>query len=682
MNTTNLQPFDVWADMVAQNDAQRVLTAMEPLLNWLADLHSKGRAHGNIRPSTLEVSNHDFINLKVFETAASQLMNRDSEYAPPEAYDDPRPSASLLGDMYAISAVLYRAISGQSPVRATSRAARKPDTLPMNDVNPGIAQALSKGLSLLSDGRPANLRELRDLLVCSENSLAAFPNKVPEQMKRPHGVELANASNPAIEGTRSEKPAPPLAQTASSSPELQGSLSPAPTTVKRLPINLTVGRAVQIPMAMLCTDPSAWKMRFLNGEELGLSLDDDKQSLTGIPILAGEHELRFELVLPEMTGRPALHRSIAVTVNPDPDSLWKNLASDMNDPYFKPDTEHQDTLTQHARIIAASQRGRSHANEGSFREDDFRIRVDESSAWHLLAAADGAGSAKFSRRGSQIACTTSLAFMEKWLALQRTTLDAAVQLFAEKADGRQFRIAAYQWLAGAAFEARKAIQLEADQKGAPTLLRDYHTTLLLAVAKPTAVGWVIASFSVGDGGIALRRLNGEPKALCSPDSGEFAGQTVFLTASNVLNNAEHVMQRIHIALAPDLSALVLMTDGVTDPKFPTEVSLEDAQVWSAFWSELNAKVDLRSETAGASAKLLDWLSFRSPGNHDDRTIVILLPREPSSDPRSKPAEQALTAVESNGADKTSLAKEATPPNTLSAVTDSGTRPRTPKFLTP
>lgn len=668
--------------MVAQHDAKRVLIAMEPLLNWLADLHNKGQAHGNIRPSTLEVSSHDFINLKSFETAASQLMNRDSEYAPPEAYYDPRPSASSSGDMYAISAVLYRAISGQSPVRATSRTARKPDTLPMNNVDPGIAKALSKGLSLMADERPAKLRELRDLLVCSENPLAALPDKVPEQMKRPHGVELGNASKPASKGAHSEKPASSLAQIASSGTGMQGSLSPAPTTVKRLPINLTVGRAVQIPMAMLCSDPGAWKMRFLNGEELGLSLDDEKQSLTGIPILAGEHELRLELVLPEITGRPALHRSIAVTVNPDPDSLWKNQASDKSDPYFKPDTEHQDTLTQHARIVAASQRGRSHAHEGSFREDDFRIRFDESSAWHLLAAADGAGSAKFSRRGSQIACTTSLAFMEKWLALQRPTLDAAVQSFAENADDRQFRIAAYQWLAGAAFEARKAIQLEADQKGAPTTLRDYHTTLLLAVAKPTAAGWVIASFSVGDGGIALRRLNGEPKALCSPDSGEFSGQTVFLTASNVLNNAEHVMQRIHIALAPDLSALVLMTDGVTDPKFPTEVSLEDANVWSEFWSELNAKVDLHPETAGASAKLLNWLSFRSPGNHDDRTIVILLPREPLSDPRSKPPEQALTAVGSNGTDKPILVEEATPPDTVSAVTDSGTRIRTPKFLIP
>jgi len=332
------------------------------------------------------------------------------------------------------------------------------------------------------------------------------------------------------------------------------------------------------------------------------------------------------LTHPEAQGRPPLNQSIAVTVNPDPDSLWKNLPSDDKDPYFKPDTDHQEFGTPYSWILAASQRGRSHAHEGLFRDDDFRACFDESSGWHLLAAADGAGSAKFSRRGSQLACEQALAFMAKWLTLQRDAVDAAVKAIVEGADDHPLRAAAYSWLGGAAFEARKTIQLEAEKQAPPAALRDYHTTLLLAVTRLTPVGWVIASFSIGDGGIALRRIDGEPKSLCTPDSGEYGGQTVFLTASNVLSNADHIMQRIHTAVEPDLSALALMTDGVTDPKFPTEVSLGDAAVWKVFWDELNSAVNFKSDKKDVSVQLLKWLSFRSPGNHDDRTIVLLMPK--------------------------------------------------------
>ena len=614
MNTINTQPFDVWADKEAQHDEQRILAAMGPLLDWLAELHGKGQAHGNIQPGNLTVSDHNFINLALFEAAASQIMVSNSEYAPPEADQNPRPTPTVQGDVYAISAVLYRAISGQSPMRATSRVARKADALPMNSVGAAVAEGISKGLSLQPEARPSSLKDLRDLL------LPAGATPVKPAKEACPGQVATQTNVPASPATAPPPPAPSVPQP----PQ-----PPTPTIVKRLPKNLTVGRPATIAITDLLKDPSSWQIRFLNAEELGMPFDEATKSLVGTPKLPGEHELQIELTHPETNGRPPLKQSIAVTVNPDPDSLWKNLPSDEKDPYFKPDTDHKDSATPYGRIVAASQRGRSHAHEGLFRDDDFLFRFDESSSWHLLAAADGAGSAKFSRRGSQIACEHAVAFMGKWLAAQGTTLDAAVQMLVEKGDTRLMRPAAYSWLGGAAFEARKAIQFEAEHKDPPATLRDYHTTILLAAAKPTHAGWVIASFSIGDGGIALRRVNGEPVSLCSPDSGEYGGQTVFLTASNVLSDADQIMQRIHTYLAPDLSALVLMTDGVTDPKFPTEVSLSDPAVWNAFWSELTGSVGFQSANKETSSQLLKWLAFRSPGNHDDRTIALLLPNAQS-----------------------------------------------------
>ena len=700
---------------------------MEPVLKCVADLHSQARAHGNIRPNTLQVSSDNSINLRSFEDAASPLMDRASEYAPPEAYDDPQPSATILGDIYAISAVLYRALSAQTPVSASVRKKTASHILPMDNVSKRIGEALSKGLALQPGDRPANLSELRELLQ-DVNQLATpalaeqinkalkekskldggqtgsgsrgtpppkpavqnsafIPADSPEaQRYQPlvhtpardaHSPERANqglpAMAPAERVTAQPTPAAPPAPAVKAAAErataerataerataerataeraaaeraaaeraaaeraaaeraaaeraaAERAAATIPTVAKRLPINLTVGKQFEIPLAKFIPDSGGWQIRFQDADALGLSYDAEKKVLFGTPKMPGEHALKIQLTHPEIKNRPPWDKSIAVTINPDPDSLWLNRDSNKNDPYWKPDTDHKDTSTPHARIIAASQRGRSHAHEGIFRDDDFSLRFDEASDWHLLAAADGAGGSKYSRRGSKIACEQVLEFMSQWLVKERTTLDAAVEAFVgEKSDGK-FRTAAYQWLAGAAFQALTAIQAEV-KKNPPATQRDYHTTILLAVTKWTRAGWVIATFSIGDGGIALRRVNGEPKSLCTPDSGEFGGQTVFLTVPNVLSKAEEVMKRIHIAIEPNLSVLALMTDGVTDPKFPTEASLEDASVWSAFWNELTAKVDFRLANKDSSAQLLQWLSFKSPGNHDDRTIVVLLPR--------------------------------------------------------
>ncbi len=68
-----------------------------------------------------------------------------------------------------------------------------------------------------------------------------------------------------------------------------------------------------------------------------------------------------------------------------------------------------------------------------------------------------------------------------------------------------------------------------------------------------------------------------------------------------------------------------MTDGITDPKFPTDTTFAIAGMWSRFWeTELSQSVHLLRENPAIQRELLDWLDFWSPGNHDDRTIAIML----------------------------------------------------------
>jgi hypothetical protein len=46
-----------------------------------------------------------------------------------------------------------------------------------------------------------------------------------------------------------------------------------------------------------------------------------------------------------------------------------------------------------------SKRGRSHAHEGKFREDDFAVS-ELPADWNMISVSDGAGSAQLAREGS------------------------------------------------------------------------------------------------------------------------------------------------------------------------------------------------------------------------------------------------------------------------------------------
>jgi hypothetical protein len=266
-----------------------------------------------------------------------------------------------------------------------------------------------------------------------------------------------------------------------------------------------------------------------------------------------------------------------------------------------------------------------------FREDDYRVSFHESSGWHLLVAADGAGSAKLSRRGSELACQASQAFLRKWLDDGGAAkLEEASAPLVVEGDAGKLKQQLYLWLVTAAHSSLKAIKEQAGLLDPPRPAKDFHTTLLICAAKKLAEGWVLVSFTIGDGGVGIRRGDGTPIAFCEPDSGDFSGQTVFLTVNNVFDDAEKNMSRLHAAYVQDLSAVVLMTDGITDPRFPTEASLKDKACWDKFWAEVSEAAKFEDE--GAEARLLKWLSFKSAGNHDDRTIVFLLPPHAKDSP--------------------------------------------------
>ena len=83
------------------------------------------------------------------------------------------------------------------------------------------------------------------------------------------------------------------------------------------------------------------------------------------------------------------------------------------------------------------------------------------------------------------------------------------------------------------------------------------------------------------------------------------------------------MRRIRIRRLPQFRALCLLSDGVSDPRFETEHGLQQQARWNALWDELHPL--LQQPASEAAAALEQWLNFWSPGHHDDRSLLLLLP---------------------------------------------------------
>ncbi|MDR3347899.1 MAG: protein phosphatase 2C domain-containing protein, partial [Helicobacteraceae bacterium] len=287
-------------------------------------------------------------------------------------------------------------------------------------------------------------------------------------------------------------------------------------------------------------------------------------------------------------------------------------------PYRKDHTEHKIIASQENDfcVIAASRRGRSHEHSGSFRDDDFFI--DCNNGWSALIVADGAGSAKLSRAGSKEASDAiGRIIIDKLKGEEGKTLsDLIIKWDSEAQKTVHGKI--YNLFQSAAKNAVESIETASKNYGG--LPRDLATTLLAAISKKIGDKLFVASFWVGDGAIGAYRPNAKTdkiKILGIPDEGEYSGQTRFLDRS-ILSEQTGFNNRIRIGLLTDVKALILMTDGVSDPIFETDNGLNDPKKWDDFWQEIAPLLSGEK----SDEKLLDWLAFWSQGNHDDRTIVI------------------------------------------------------------
>lgn len=234
------------------------------------------------------------------------------------------------------------------------------------------------------------------------------------------------------------------------------------------------------------------------------------------------------------------------------------------------------------RVYGASVRGTSHTRSGLPCQDAHDWRLFENGV--ACAVADGLGSAARADEGAQIAVAAALDVLAT--ATDATTAESLMR---------------------EAFAAARRALVQSSEEGN---LRDFATTLLLAAASAnwTAVG------QIGDGAVVGRWSDGRLETLSLPQRGEYANETIPLTADDAL---EH----LRVAVWPtSVAALMLFSDGLQ----ALALDLASSQPFEPFFAPFEKALADPFDATTTGERLENFLA--SPRvctrTDDDKTLLV------------------------------------------------------------
>jgi hypothetical protein len=268
-------------------------------------------------------------------------------------------------------------------------------------------------------------------------------------------------------------------------------------------------------------------------------------------------------------------------------------------------------------IAGASVTGTSHAATGAPCQDAHAVLVcDGGEETLLVAAADGAGTARLGGAGARLAVDVVVERARAWLAGQPdpSTIDRTV-------------------LAGWVASAREAIDARALEECGS--MRDYAATLLLAI-----VGRDHAVFGqIGDGAMVARAADGGLSCIFQPQRGEFANSTCFVTDEDAL---ERLMVR---SVGGSIGELAVFTDGIEPLVLDYGSKAPHGPFFEKSLQPLRETPE-RGLSAGLSGLLAAYLVSPTVSERaDDDLTLVLASRQSSGAPPAPSSRQVAVDVE-------------------------------------
>lgn len=302
-------------------------------------------------------------------------------------------------------------------------------------------------------------------------------------------------------------------------------------------------------------------------------------------------------------------------------SLWKYLPIPSAEPEPAPEYINGTVEFPGSRIIAARVRGKKHKHEGTNCDDWYEVANYENITF--IAVSDGAGSKKFSRIGARESCKAAIGYLANsferlftgipefretlLLPLSDPKCMEACRALAEIV--QQSVIKAHEAVE-AAFYSRKTDPGYEKVLGRGLQFKDLSGTLLIAVLIPISESTkehLVISCQIGDGMIAILNSKGEfsnsLKLMGVPDSGDFSGETDFLTSSQ-MKTIEALQHRTKISRTV-IDTVMVMSDGVADDYFPNETQMRRLY----FDLVVNGILDRASDSVSPAALTRDQLKL-------------------------------------------------------------------------
>lgn len=268
-------------------------------------------------------------------------------------------------------------------------------------------------------------------------------------------------------------------------------------------------------------------------------------------------------------------------------TLWKNKPIPLEEPEPFPEKKIECANVGKFHVIGARVRGKKHKHEGTNSDDWFE--TGDADKFTICTVADGAGSRKFSRIGAKYACVGAIADAKKHLLDYIKKHPNIYKNLGREITSHSFQNTATD-IAKIARNivglARKNVEIAYDERKhkkeysellkRPLELNDFASTFLLTFAVFLEdIGETFAiSCQVGDGMTFAVNMNAKYEdaitLLGDADSGEFSGETEFLTGSKLDDIS---LQKKTKITRKKIDYIMSMTDGVADDYDPNKIHL-------------------------------------------------------------------------------------------------------------
>ena len=248
-------------------------------------------------------------------------------------------------------------------------------------------------------------------------------------------------------------------------------------------------------------------------------------------------------------------------------------------------------------VSSASVTGTSHHRSGLPCQDSSSYSIADEVL--IAAVADGAGSAAMSDVGSALAAETSVNVAERLL---REYHDHSPHPVHETCLKRV--------VAGAVEEARRELHEESQRREVE--VRQLATTLLLAVHTRD----ILAAAQIGDGAMVVSDGSGAYATFITPQSGEYANQTNFLTSTDAMSKLDVRVERV----TGVGDRLAMFTDGLQN----LVLRASDDSPHAPFFDPVFAWMGSQPVSDDTDRKLAAFLGSPTVTNRADDDLTLLL----------------------------------------------------------